>query len=178
MKTIRILAVLLAVALAGASAGPTSANAAAKTKVVAFKGSYSGTASLLIDNNTIKILSVTGTGTASIIGAGSLSGTGNSTAGADSNLCVPFKGKGSIKGSGGTIKFSVTTNKGKGCSSGQTGPVTVTVTGTAKVTSGSGGANGAKGNLKFKGTLKLNDTTGSQTGTFKGKVSGNLTVNK
>jgi hypothetical protein len=176
MKIIRILAVLLAVAMAGVLARPTTTSAAAKTKVVSFKGSYTGTASLLISNSSVKILSVDGSGSASLIGASSISGTGNGT-GAN-GLCVPFKGKGAIKGSAGTIKLSVNATKSQGCSSGQSGPVTVSVTGSAKVTGGSGKAKGAKGTLTFKGTLKLNDTTGSQTGTFSGQLSGKLTVTR
>jgi hypothetical protein len=72
----------------------------------------------------------------------------------------------------------VKATKSQGCSSGQNGPVTVKVTGVAKVTGGSGKAKGAKGDLKFKGTLKLNGTTGSQSGAFSGTVKGKLTVNK
>jgi hypothetical protein len=175
MKAISALAVLAAVAIAGVFAIPTPTSAAAATKVVSFKATYSGTASLLIDNSTIKILSVKGKGSAALVGAGTISGTGNATGA--SGLCVPFTGKGTIRGSTGTIKFSVNTTKSQGCSSGQSGPVTVTVTGVAKITSGSGRAKGAQGHLKFKGTLKLNDTTGSQSGAFSGTLSGKLTVN-
>jgi hypothetical protein len=176
MKSIRVLAVLLAVVVAAVLASPATTSAAAKTKVVSFKSSYTGTASLLIDSSSVKILSVAGNGSASLIGAGSISGTGNGTGA--SGLCVPFTGKGAIKGSSGSIKFSVNASKSQGCSSGQSGPVTVTVTGVAKVTGGSGSAKGAKGNLRFTGTLKLNDTTGAQSGTFSGTLSGKLTVNK
>lgn len=174
MKNLRIPALLSAVALTGAlvCAAPTSADPAHKS--VSFKGKYTGTASLLIENNTTKILSVNGTGSGSIVGAGTVSGTGNGTGA--SGQCVPFTGKGQIKGSAGTIKFSVTSSKSQGCSSGQSGPVTVTVNGVAKVTGGTGKAKGAKGNLTFKGTLKLNDTTGSQSGPFTGQLSGKLTV--
>lgn len=177
MKAIRILAVLIAVALVGSLASPAPTSAAKSTKVVTFKGSYSGTASLLINGDSIKILSVTGHGSASIVGASSLTGIGSATSSGNSQ-CVPFKGTGAIKGSAATIKFSVSTSTSKGCSSGQSGPVTVTVNGIAKAKGGTGKAKGAKGNLKFKGKLKLNDTTGSQTGTFSGTVSGKLTVSK
>lgn len=176
MKTRRILAVLLMAAMAAMLVGTARTSAAAATKTVKFKGSYSGTASLLIENSSVKILSVKGNGTASIIGTSKLSGTGAGTGA--SGLCVPFKGNGSIKSSKGAIKFSVNATKSQGCSSGQSGPVTVTVTGTAKITSGSGTAAGAKGTLKYKGTMDLKDTTGSQTGTFSGTVSGSVTVNK
>ncbi|HCG02382.1 MAG TPA: hypothetical protein DEV93_17795 [Chloroflexi bacterium] len=176
MKKVQIFAVLLMLAGAGFLNAAASANAAGSSKVVSFKGHYSGTASLLISGSSIKIMSVTGSGSASLIGAGSLSGTGNAT-GSD-NLCVPFKGKASIKGASGSIKFSVNAAKSTGCSSGQSGPVTVTVKGSAKVTAGTGKAKGAKGTLKFKGTLKLDDTSGFQSGSFSGSLSGKLTLVK
>jgi hypothetical protein len=178
MKKHQILAVVLITAAAGISVGTATTNAAVKTKVVSFKGTYSGTASLLIQGTDIKVLSITGNGSAPIVGTSSLSGTAAATAGADSNLCVPFKGSGSIKGSAATIKLATLSTTSKGCSSGQSGPVTVSVTGTAKVAGGTGKARGAKGTLKYKGTLKLDDTSGSQSGTFTGTVSGKLTVNK
>jgi hypothetical protein len=178
MKRTQLLAAVLAVAMAGVVASPASTSAAVKTKTVSFKGKYTGTASVLFQGTDIKILSVTGSGSASIVGTSSLSGTGEATGGADSNNCVPFKGKGSLKGASATIKFSVSGSTSKGCSSGQSGPVTVTVTGVAKITGGTSKAKGATGSLKYKGTLKLNDTSGSQTGTFSGTVSGKLTVNK
>jgi hypothetical protein len=176
MKTTRTLALLLAAALAAPLVAPGSAGAATAGKVVSFKGTYSGTATVLIDNSTLKIVSVKGKGSASLIGAGSVSGSGDGTG--SSGSCVPFTGPGTIKGSHGSIKFTVNPAKSQGCSSAQSGPVTVTVNGVAKVTSGSGTAKGAKGNLTFKGTLKLNDTTGTQSGAFSGTVSGKLTLGK
>lgn len=176
MKTYRIPAVLLALIVAGAFTTPARASVTAKTKVVSFKGSYSGTASLLIEGSSLKILAVNGTGTASLVGASTLSGTGKGV-GANGS-CVPFTGKGKLKGSAATISFTVNSSRSQGCSSGQSGPVTVTVTGTATVTGGTGKATGAKGTLTYKGTLNLPDTSGSQSGTFSGTVSGKVTVAK
>lgn len=176
MKSFRIPVILLGVALAAALALPAVAHASPSTRTVSFKGSYNGTATVLIDNSSVQIQSVKGTGSSSVVGSGSVSGTGNGTGA--SGQCVPFDGKGTVKGSAGTIKFTVNASKSQGCSSGQSGPVTVTVVGTMKVTSGTGKASGAKGTLGFKGTLKLNDTSGSQTGAFSGKISGKLTISK
>jgi hypothetical protein len=176
MRTSRILALLLAAAITAPLAVPESGSAASSRKVVSFKAHYSGTASVLIDNSAVQVQSIKGTGSASLVGAGSVSGTADGT-GANGS-CVPFTGPGKLKGTKGTLKFTVNAAKSQGCSSGQSGPVTVTINGIAKVTSGTGAAKGAKGNLKFKGTLKLNDTTGSQSGAFSGTVSGKLTVGK
>lgn len=174
MKRTWVFSNIAAVALSAMVLAPHAAQAASKSKVVSFKGTYNGTATVLIDSSSVKIVSVKGTGSASLIGAGSVSGSGDGTGA--SGQCVPFTGNGVIKGVSGTIKFFVTSNKSQGCSNGQSGPVTVAVDGVAKVTGGSGKAAGARGNLKFKGTLKLNDTTGSQSGAFTGRVSGNLTI--
>jgi hypothetical protein len=162
--------------LAGALVSPASAQVAAKGKSVNFKGHYKGTASLLISGSTLKVLSLSGTGPSSTIGATTLSGKANGTSA--NGLCVPFKGKGTLKGATGTVSFAVDATKSQGCSSGQSGPVTVTVTGTATVKSGTGSAAGAQGTLAFKGTMKLKDTSGSQSGTFSGTLSGKLTIGK
>jgi len=175
MKTIRIAAVLMAVAVAGVIASPASMSAAT-SKTVTFKGSYSGQATLLISGKTIKVMSVKGNGTSSVVGAGTLSGTAKGTS-SGSSSCVPFNGTGVIKGASGTIKLSTTVTSAKGWSRGERGPVTITVSGTAKVTGGTGKAKGAKGNLKYSGTLKLKNTTGTQSGHFTSKLNGKLTVN-
>ena len=174
MNTIRVLAALLVLTMGTAFASSMTASASAPTRVVSFQASYTGTASLLISSSSVEVLSVKGRGSATLLGTSTVSGTAN---GAGANgLCVPFSGKGTIKSSVGTLKLSAISTKSQGCSSGQSGPVTVTVTGSAKVTGGTGKASGAKGTLTFKGKLLLNDTTGAQTGTFKGKLSGKLTV--
>lgn len=178
MNTKKALAALLPVALTAAVAVASPANAAPSAKSVTFKGNYSGTTSVLFSDTSIKILSVQGNGSSALLGAGSMSGTGTALASGPDSLCVPLQGKGAIKGSKGTLKVSVSMSTSKGCSSAKSGPVTVAVTGKAKVTGGTGAAAGAKGTLKFTGSVKLNDTSGTQSGTFTGKVSGNLTVTK
>lgn len=178
MKTKKVLAVLLPITLTAAVAAVSPASASPSAKSVAFKGAYSGTASVLFTDTSIKILSVQGTGTSALLGAGSMSGTGTALASGPDSLCVPLQGKGVIKGAKGTLKVTVTMSSSKGCSNAKSGPITVAVTGKAKVNSGTGTVTGAKGNLAFTGTVKLGDTTGTQNGTFTGKVSGKLTVAK
>lgn len=151
----------------------TPAGAAPATKAMSFSGKYSGTASLLINGSAITIQSVKGTGT-STVGKGSVSATGSGTS-TSGVACVPFTGKGSIKGAKGTIKFAVK-SKSQGCGNSETPPVTVTVSGVAQVSGGTGTASGAHGTLKFSGTLTLNGTSGAQSGAFSGKLSGKLTV--
>jgi len=173
---IRALAFLVALATIGLAAGPTLA-ATPKTRSVTFSGKYTGTVSMLIDNGSVTISSVTGTGraTSSLVGAGTVSGSGT---GGASQLCDPFGGTGRITGPAGTISFSVSNSIAKGCSSGESGPVTVTFTGVGKATSGTGKAKGVTGSLKFSGSLKLDDTSGSQSGAFTATVSGTVKVPK
>ena len=52
----------------------------------------------------------------------------------------------------------------------------MTFSGTAKATGGTGATKGAKGALKFKGTLDLKGTSGSQNGTYIVTLTGNLSV--
>ncbi len=170
---LRLPAMLLALAGAGLLVAPLGAGAAVKTKTVTFTGHYSGVASLLINNGAVSIPSVNGTGTGTLLGAGKVVGSGTSSAAAQ---CDPFGGTGYITGAGSKITFTVTKSTSKGCSSGQSGPVTVTFTGTAKATGGTGKAKGATGTLSFKGSLKLADTTGSQNGNYIVTLSGKLTV--
>jgi len=175
MSRFRILAVLIAVATAGLFIGPVFASTATKTKTVAFSGKYAGTATLLINNSSVTISSITGTGTAtpSLLGASAVSGSGS---GAASAQCDPFGGKGSITGKSSKITFTVTSSTSQGCSSGQSGPVTVTFKGVAKATGGSGKAKGATGSLKFSGSLNLGGTSGTQSGHYSVTLSGKLTV--
>jgi len=174
MKALGTFTIVASLAIAGSLAVPVHAAGTHAVKSVSFKGTYKGTASLLISNSSVKIVSVTGTGKSSLVGTSTVTASGNGTG--DNGQCVPFDGNGSLKGSTGSIKFSVVSSKSQGCSSGQSGPVTVTVTGTAQVKSGTGSAAGAKGSLKFNGTLKLADTSGSQSGAFKGTLTGTLKV--
>lgn len=173
MKTTRITAVILSGAVAAAALAGT-AGAAPAHKSISFSGKYSGTAALLINGDAITIQKVSGKGSGSVIGSGSISGKGNATS-TQGVACAPFTGTGTIKGAKGTIKFSVNTSS-QGCGNSQTPPITVTVTGSAKVTGGTGATKGAKGTLKFSGTLNLNGTSGAQSGAFTGKLSGKLTV--
>jgi hypothetical protein len=142
-------------------------------KTVAFSGHYKGTVSLLIDNGSVQISSVKGTGTGTLVGSSSVAGSGKASASAQ---CDPFTGTGSIGGKAAKIFFKVTQSKSTGCSTGESGPVTVTFNGVAVATGGTGAARGASGSLAFKGTLKLAGTSGSQNGPYTVSLSGKLAV--
>jgi hypothetical protein len=143
------------------------------SKKVAFSGYYTGTVTLLINNGSVTISSVKGKGTGTLVGASSVAGRGSASASAQ---CDPFGGLGSIVGKTGTIKLSVTSSSSQGCSSGESGPVTITFHGAAKVTGGTGKASGATGTLKFNGSTKLGGTSGRQNGSFSASITGQLLV--
>ena len=109
-----------------------------------------------------------------LFGASKVSGSGSAAA---SQQCDPFGGKGSIAGGANKIMFTVIRSSSQqGCANGDSGPVTVTFHGVAKAIGGLGAAKGASGSLKFKGTLKLGGTSGSQNGSFTVTLSGTLSV--
>ena len=164
--------VLVALLSTGLLAGPVFS--APATKTVTFSSNYSGKASLLINNGQATISSVTGSGKNSLFGASKVNGSGSAAA---SQQCDPFGGKGSIASGANKIMFTVTRSSSQqGCANGDSGPVTVTFHGVAVATGGAGAANGAMGSLKFKGTLKLGGTSGSQDGSFTVTLSGTLSV--
>jgi len=163
-----------AAASAKTIASPTSPAALTKVETVAFSSSYSGKASLLINNGKATIPSITGSGKNSLFGASKVSGSGSAAA---SEQCDPFGGKGSIAAGANKIMFTVTQSSSQqGCANGESGPVTVTFHGVAVATGGKGKGNGAAGSLKFHGSLKLGGTSGSQDGSFTVTLSGTLTV--
>lgn len=173
MKTTPFIPVLLVVVAIAICASPASA--ATTTKTVPFSGRYSGNASLIIDNGSVSITSISGKGTStpSVMGTSTISGHGSASASAQ---CDPFQGTGTMVGAKSKITFSVSSSTATGCSSGQSGPVTVTFHGYAKATAGSGLAKGASGSLHFSGSLHLANTSGSQSGAFTVTMSGKLTI--
>jgi hypothetical protein len=161
------LALIFAVNLAAAN--PSYATG----KPVTFTGHFKGVANLLINNGSVSIPSVKGTGTASLVGVSTVKGKGTSSAAAQ---CDPFTGTGSIAGKAGKLDLTIIKSSTQGCSSGESGPVTVTFSGKAKATGGTGAAKHAAGTISFKGTLDLKGTSGSQAGTFSVSLTGRLSV--
>jgi hypothetical protein len=183
-RVLGVLVPLAAVALSAtpafAAASKTSARnptmAVATAKTVKFSAKFTGKASLLIDNSAVTISSISGTGQNSLFGKSAVSGNGKAPK-SGSSLCDPFGGKGTIASGANKITFVVTQSSSQqGCSSGESGKVTITFHGVTKATGGTGKASGAVGSLKFSGTLHLGGTSGSQSGSFTVSLSGNLAV--
>jgi hypothetical protein len=159
MRKFRLaLPAVAAVALIAATAA-----FAAPVKIVPFNAKYTGQASTKNDSNVVTI-AATGTGVASTIGAGKITGTG--TGDSSQQPCVPFGGLGSMTGKSGTIQFKVLNSSSQGC--GDEGGHTFAIKGTATVLKATGKLAKAKGVLKFTGVY---DRDG---GTFSVKFSGQL----
>lgn len=153
-----------------------SAFATTTAKTVSFSAKYSGKASLLIYNSKVTISSISGSGSNNLFGKSAVSGSGSAPK-SGSSLCDPFGGKGAITATGSKLTFTVTQSSAQqGCSSGESGAVTISFHGVAKASGGSGKGAGATGTLKFNGTLKLGGTSGAQSGTFNVSLSGKLAV--
>ena len=164
-------------------AGWTTTKPKPKAKTVAFTGSYTGTISLLFNSGTVTVNSVTGKGTGTDMAGGTLTGSGEGTS--LSAYCDPFEGSGSLAGAGSELKLTVTSSSSQqacvasGTTSGvQSPPASVSVTGVAKVTGGTGKWVGASGTLKFTGSFSVtNSTAGStESDAFSATFTGTLTV--
>lgn len=158
MKTFRIA---LVTAAAAALTAATAASALVP-KTIPFTAKYSGQASTNVVDNTATI-AATGTGLASLIGAGKLVGSG--TGDSSQQPCIPFGGKGVMTGKLGSITFTVP-NASKGC--GDEGGHVFSLKGTATVLKATGKLLRAKGTLRFTGVY---DRDG---GTFTVKFTGFL----
>jgi len=154
--TAAAVAVAFALAVAGGAV-------AAQAKTIQFSGAYKGNATTKVSGTVVDI-NAKGTGTGTLIGAGTISGVGK---GDSSNPpCVPFSGPGSIAGSGGKLSLNVLPTS-RGC--GSQDDNAVSVVGYAKVMKATGKLKGAKGTLKFTGTYDRG------TGAFSVKFKGALT---
>ena len=160
MRRFRISLVAVAVvALTAATAA-----SALVPKKVPFTAKYSGQASAKVaDGSSVANISATGTGSATLIGAGKITGTG--TGDSSQQPCVPFGGTGSLTGAKGTVAFKLTTGA-SGC--GDEGGHVFSIKGYVTVTRATDKLAKAKGTLKFTGIYNRDD------GTFSVKFTGTL----
>ena len=144
-------------------------------KKVKFSGTYKGKLGLLMvgtaggNATSVKVTSITGTGT------GTVTGTGSAPATAQND---PITGKGVLSGGGSKIMLTAVTSKSEGYAAGQTTPTSVTVSGVAKVTGGTGKYKGVSGNLTFKGSFSVQSNNGgsSESDAFTATLSGTLSI--
>ena len=143
-------------------------------KTVAFSGTYAGTMALLWSASDVKVTTLNGTGTGATLGLTSVVGTGGSS---PSSTCDPINGTGTLSGGGSTLHLALATTS-KACASDSAAPTSVSVTGTATVTSGTGKFVGAKGTLKVTGAFSIKSTTAgsSENEGFRTTLTGTITL--
>lgn len=152
----------------------TATKKVTKISHVAFKGSYTGTIGLLWSSTGVTATSVAGHGTGTD-GANTMKGSGGGSA---ANTCDPFAGAGTLVGASG-LKLSVaTSSKTQACAVNSAAPSPVTVTGVAKIMSGTGKFKGATGTLSFKGSFSIQATTAgsSESDAFNATLTGVVTI--
>lgn len=170
MRTlVRAGVVALALAAATAVAGAAwAADAGTQVKVVPFVASFKGLATVKVNDNVADI-TASGAGTATLMKATKIAGKGKGDASV--TPCVPFTGPGTMTNATGT-KISFTVLPGStGCGD-QDESVPVSVTGKAKIVSGTKAYKRAKGTLKFSGVYDR------QGGAFSIKFTGKVTLPK
>lgn len=118
---------------------------------VAFSGTYKGKIAILWSDSDVRATSVTGSGTGTVLGMDELTGTGSA---APQNQCDGFDGSGVLSGGGNTLKVAFD-NSAKACAADGAAPTTITITGNATITGGTGKYAGATGTLKVTGTFAI-----------------------
>jgi hypothetical protein len=178
-----LIGVLGLATVAGAASSPVHARSTsprhtlvAKTKKMAFRGSYSGNISMLWSSSAVSVTALSGTGTSTLPGTSTLSGTGSSN---PSSTCDPFSGTGTIRSGSSMIHFKVISSSSQqACAANDAAPTNVTVKGVATVLSGTGKFAGAKGTLAIAGSFSIKSTTAgsSESDSFTTTLKGTLTV--
>jgi hypothetical protein len=168
------LTVSIVVVVAAAIAVSSVASAAGtgeRAKIVPFTAKYAGKAVVQV-TDTIADISANGVGTATLLGAGKITGTG--TGNTAEQPCVPFTGTGTIVGKAGKkLNFTVLPGStGCGDSEGQVFSIVSRV----KVTGGAGKLSTGASLKKARGALKITGVYNRGDGTFSIKINGKLTV--
>ncbi len=166
VSTVAVVAVAVAASTVASAAGIGE-----RAKIVPFTGKYAGKAVVQV-TDTIADISANGVGTATLIGAGKITGIG--TGNTAEQPCVPFTGTGSIVGKAGKkLNFTVLPGStGCGDAEGQV----FSVVSRAKVTGGAGKITGGATLKKARGSLKITGVYNRGDGTFSIKINGKLTV--
>ena len=150
-----------------------TATAPATGGTVAFSGTYSGKIGLLWGDSFVQATSVEGTGTGIVLGLTDLSGVGSS---APANQCDVFNGSGTLSGGGNTVKLAFDSSA-KACAEDADAPTTITFTGNAIISGGTGKYAGATGTLKVTGgsfSIKSTTAGAKEINAFKFTITGNI----
>lgn len=127
---------------------------AAKGGAVAIATTYKGKIAMLWSDSGVTATNITATSSGNNGGLDSLSGTGGSS---PQSKCDLIQGSGTMSGGGDTLKVEFDSSS-KGCAEDESGPTTVTITGTAVIKGGTGKYAGATGTLKVTGSFGIKST--------------------
>jgi hypothetical protein len=143
-------------------------------KHVTFRGSYSGKMALLWTSSGVTASSVAGHGTGTY-GANTMKGSGGGSA---ASSCDPFSGAGNLVGASGLKLSIVSSTKTQACAINSAAPTPVTVSGVAKILSGTGRFKGSSGTLTFKGSFTIQNSTAgsSENDSFSATITGVVTI--
>jgi hypothetical protein len=151
---------VLVVALTVAAFGVGTANAT----LVTFVGTYAGHVTEVV-NGTAVTATAKGTGKATLLGSGSMSGIVKATTA--NPPCTPLSGTGVLVSPKGKLKLLLLTGA-RACAAGEDQPNNISFAGYAKVTGGAGVYRYATGKLHFSGHYNRG------TGAFNVKLTGTV----
>lgn len=176
---------LMGIGATSAGAAPTHAthspyahSSVVKTKKLSFTANYKGTVKILW-TSTGASGTMSATGKATTLGVGSLVANGATKSFSTSSSSDPLKGTAVLKGAGGTLSITALTVSAATTSSAaptSTAPDPVVISGTVKVTKGTGKFAGATGTLNVHASFTVNTTTGDETQGFSATLKGSLNV--
>ncbi|MBW4029949.1 MAG: hypothetical protein HIU57_04625 [Acidobacteria bacterium] len=149
-----------------------------KMKKLSFSASYHGDVKILwTSTGASGTMSATGKGTT--LGSGSLVANGATKSFSTSSSSDPLRGTAVLKGPGGSLAITALIVSAATTSSAaptSAAPDPVVISGTVKVTKGTGKFAGATGTLFVHATFTLNTTTGNETQSFNATLKGSLSV--
>ena len=154
--------------------GWTTKKPVAKSKIIAFSGTYKGNIAVLWSSSDVKATSVTGLGAGKIVGLTQITGSGSAT---PTNQCDGFKGSGILSGGGSTLRVRFDSSA-RACAEDAAAPSVVNITGTALIAGGTGKFAGAAGKLKVTGSfaVKSTDAGTSEKSALTLTLSGNISI--
>lgn len=168
MRALLRLGVAMAVATALLAGTAWAGTTTSQARIIPFVANFKGLATTKVTDTVVDI-AASGAGKATLMKATKIVGKGKGTSSGDP--CVPFTGPGSMTNTSGTKLNFVVLPGSQGCGD-QDESVPVSVSGRAKITSGTKVYKGAKGTLKFSGVYDR------QGGAFTIKFTGKVTLPK
>jgi len=128
--------------------------ASTTSKTLSINATYTGKIAMLWTDSSVTATTVTGTGTGTTLGLTQLTGSGSSS---PASQCDSINGVGTISDGTNTLKASFDP-AAQGCAKESAAPTTVTISGNAIISGGTGKYAGATGTLKFTGSFKVGST--------------------